>query len=79
MNGLEIAVIAKSRVQFDYFVGSIHHKDRGAYHCVTRKSDARGTKFSAVIRVGQFWENRAHDELYAYIRHSIQARAEGES
>lgn len=68
-----IAVIARP-VDFKYFMREIAAEDSGKFINVYDINKARARTFSAVIRVGDFWQLKDHRELYWYVsEHGIRA------
>ena len=59
----KIAVIAKDYQQFKYFLTEVFPNDRDSFIYMDI-NHLRGYKFSAVIRVGAYFENRHWQELY---------------
>lgn len=68
-----IAVICRSQRQFDDFVKHwVCHEDRRKFHKVSRSGDIDGRWFTDVVRIGDYWELRDHEELYHWTKQRVR-------
>lgn len=64
----KIAVMCSSRSQYDQFVRHwVEHDDQKNFVPVMREGDIRGQLFISVIRIGEYWTLRCHEDLYQII------------
>jgi len=61
-----IAVINNCKRQYDHFIKSwVCLEDRNKFCSIRRCGDATGLLLTDVIRIGSYYENRDHEQLYA--------------
>ena len=74
----KIAVICSSRSQYDQFVRHwVQHDDQENFVPITNERDVRGQLFISVIRIGDYWTLRRHEDLYQIILARIECNHRG--